>query len=109
MRKIEVRIRNPVIALSGEIDMSTTDTMVAALEPSVWAGGPLTLDVSEVTFMDSTALHALVTASRALGERGCIIVHGAHGAVWTLLQMTKVDEALENMHFIPCRVLDPAA
>ena len=109
MKKIEVRTRNPVIALSGEIDMATAEAMVAALEPSVRAGGPLTLDVSEVTFMDSTALHALVTASRALGERGCIIVHGAHGAVWTLLQMTKIDEVLENMHFIPCTILAPAA
>jgi anti-anti-sigma factor len=63
------------------------------------------LDFSAVSFMDSTGLHMLIEAANALGERACIIVHGAHGGVSTMLRMTKVDEGLENVHFIDCEVL----
>jgi anti-anti-sigma factor len=100
---------SPVVALTGEIDMATADAVVAALEPWVQAGGPVILDMSHVTFMDSTGLHALVMAAKALGERGCIIVHGAHGGVASLFRITKVHGALENLHLIECEVLVRAA
>ena len=109
MATVRVSTGNPVIFLSGEIDIATVDGMVSAFEPCVRAGGPVILDMSAVTFMDSSGLHALIHASRALGERGCIIVHGAHGAVLHLLQLTLLREAIENMHFIECSVLVQAA
>jgi anti-sigma B factor antagonist len=98
-----------VVALSGQIDMATADAMGAALEPWLRAGGPLTLDLSGVTFMDSTGLHVVVKAAQSLTGRGCVIIHGAHGPVWNLLQLTKLEHALENMHFIECTVLVAAA
>jgi anti-sigma B factor antagonist len=107
--RVGVSTGNPVIALTGQIDLSTADAVVAALEPWVRAGGPVTLDMSEVTFMDSTGLHALVMAAKSLGERGCIIVHGAHGVIATLFRITKIDGKLENLHLIECEVLVPAA
>ncbi len=99
---------NPVVTLSGEIDLATARGVSAALEPWVRAGGPVIVDVSEVTFMDSTGLHALIKAAKGLGERGCIIIHGAYGPVWTVLQLSQLDERVENMHFIECSVLEPA-
>jgi anti-anti-sigma factor len=94
-----------VIFLSGEIDMATAQTLGSSLQPWVRSGGPVILDFSAVSFMDSTGLHALVDAAKALGERGCIIIHGAHGAISTVLRLTKVDEAMENVHIIECEVL----
>jgi anti-anti-sigma factor len=65
------------------------------------------VDFSEVTFMDSTGLHVVVQAGHALGDRGCIIIHGVHGATSSLLRMTKLD-VIENLHFIDCEVLVPS-
>ena len=104
---MSVSTGNPVISLAGEIDLATAGAMASALGPWLRAGGPLTLDLSEVTFMDSTGLHALVRAAATLGGRGCIIVHGAHGSVETLLDLTNVERAAENLHFIECEVLAP--
>jgi anti-anti-sigma factor len=101
MKALGVSTGNPVVALSGEIDLATAAAVGASLEPWVRAGGPVILDLSDVTFMDSTGLHA------ELGDRGCIIIHGAHGALWTILQLSQLGR-VENMHFIECTVLVPA-
>jgi len=102
---VSVSTGNPVVCLSGEIDMATAEALRASLEPWIRAGGPVVMDFSAVSFMGSTGLRILIEAARALDERGCIIIHGAHGATSTVLRMTKVDEALENVHFIECDVL----
>jgi len=102
---VSVSTGNPVVCLSGEIDMATAEALRASLEPWLRAGGPVVLDFSAVSFMDSTGLRVLIDAARAVGERGCIIIHGAHAATLTVLRMTKVDEAMENVHFIECEVL----
>jgi anti-sigma B factor antagonist len=107
MKALGVSTGNPVVALSGEIDLATAAAVGASLEPWVRAGGPVILDLSDVTFMDSTGLHALVKAAKELGDRGCIIIHGAHGALWTILQLSQLGR-VENMHFIECTVLVPA-
>jgi anti-anti-sigma factor len=102
---VSVSTGNPVVFLSGEIDMATAQGLRSSVEPWVRAGGPVILDFSAVSFMDSTGVRALIEAANALGERGCIIIHGAHGATSMVLRMTKVDEAMENVHFIECEVL----
>ena len=105
MAAVSVSTGNPVVFLSGEIDTATAQALSSALQPWVRAGGPVILDFSAVSFMDSTGLHVLIEAAKALGERGCIVIHGSHGATAILLRTTKVDEALENVHFIECEVL----
>ena len=105
MAAVTVSTGNPVIFLSGEIDMARAQALSLSLAPWVEAGGPVILDFSGVSFMDSTGLRVLIEACKALGDRGCIIIYGAHGATSTVLRMTKVDEAMENMHFIECEVL----
>jgi anti-sigma B factor antagonist len=96
---------NPVVFLSGDIDIATAQGLASALEPLVRAGGPVVLDVSKVSFVDSTGLHVLIVAAKTLADRGCIIVHGAHGQLSTVLQTTKIDQLLENVHFVMCDVL----
>ena len=66
------------ISLSGEMDLATVERLDDALGPAVTEGGSVTLDVSEVTFMDSSALHSILKASQSLGDRGCVVVHGVN-------------------------------
>lgn len=54
--------------------------------------------------MDSSGIHALCEAARTLGDRGCIIVHGAQGSVARVLEMTQIG-LRPNIHLIDCDVL----
>ena len=101
---VDVTTGNPVIAFSGEIDLATADGFLSALMPYVEKGGPVPVDLSKVTFMDSTGMHAVFEAAQALGDRGCIIIHGAHDAIQKVFELTGLD-AVTNIHIIPCRVL----
>ena len=56
-----------VLIVEGEIDISTAARFHEALSAAVSGGhGPLVLDLSEVTFIDSTAVHVLSTIAGAL-------------------------------------------
>lgn len=108
MEEVQVATGNPVIAFAGELDMATAGAMHTAFEPWTRAGGPVIVDLSAVTFMDSSGSHALLEAAGALGDRGCIIVHGAHGSVEKVIDLTRLDAA-PNIHIIRCTVLVAAA
>ena len=97
-----------MIAFAGEIDLATAERCHLALQPWVEAGGPVTVDLSEVTFMDSTGIHAVIDAAKALGDRGCIIIHGAHDGIQKVFDLTMLD-SVPNVHIIPCMVLVEAA
>ena len=105
MELVGVVAGNPVISLSREIDLASAGRVSAALEPLVAAGGPVTIDLSHVTFMDSTGIHILLDAAAALGDRGCIILHGAHGSAARVLELTQLGTLKPNIHLIDCDVL----
>jgi anti-anti-sigma factor len=105
---VGVATGNPVIAFSGEIDLATASGMLWALEPWVRAGGPVTVDLSQVTFMDSTGVHALVDTARTLGDRGCIVIHGAHNGLSKVFELLMLQQ-IPNIHVIDCCVLVEAA
>jgi anti-anti-sigma factor len=90
------------IQLSGELDLSTVGQLNEALAPMVSAGGAITLDLSELKFMDSTALQAIYQAAKSLDGRGCVIIHGPEGSVWLrmLSEMAQISK-LPNIHVIP--------
>jgi anti-anti-sigma factor len=96
---------NWTLALSEEIDMATSEAVRSMLQPYIEIGGPVILDLSAVSFMDSTGIHVLMDAAEALGDRGCIIVHGIHGSVAQLFEITRSRWAGANIHVIGCSVL----
>ena len=89
--------------------MASAEEVASALRALIQAGGPDTNDLSNVTFMDSTGLHLIVEAARALGERGCVIVHGANRVAARVIEITQLTQAEENIHIIECLVLARAA
>jgi anti-anti-sigma factor len=90
------------IQLSGELDLSTVRQLNDALAPLVSPGGAITLDFSELEFMDSSALQAIYEAAKSLDGRGCVIIHGPDGSVWSrmLLEFAQISD-LPNIHLIP--------
>jgi anti-anti-sigma factor len=107
--RAEMKPGNPVISMFGDIDMSTADAFASALAPCVGAGGPVPIDLSGVSFMDSTGVYVLLDAATSLGDRGCIIVHGVHDGVAKVIEMTGLANARGNIHIVGCSVLVQAA
>ena len=79
------------VKLSGECDLAAREECTAVLLAAVGAAQLVTVDLSGVTFLDSSGVHALVTAYRAAQERGGRLgVAGADGMVAHVLEITGV-------------------
>jgi len=60
-----------IVRLKGEIDISSAHLLTSQFSTMAADGHPsVVLDATEVTFMDSTGLHALVEGKRALHDNG---------------------------------------
>ena len=55
--------------LIGELDMATVAQLKTAFE-TVSGNGPVTLDLAELTFIDSTGLHAIMEFARSQNGSG---------------------------------------
>ena len=54
--------------LGGELDLSTYDMASRALAPLFDAEGDVTLDMSELTFMDSSGIRLIIQLNQALAD-----------------------------------------
>ncbi|GAA1787589.1 STAS domain-containing protein [Planosporangium flavigriseum] len=59
-----------VLRIHGELDISTAEQLRHAVAPHLAAGGRLVLDLSRVTFCDSTGLAVLVGFHKRLAALG---------------------------------------
>jgi anti-sigma B factor antagonist len=85
-----------IISPSGEIDLATVSQLEDALAASIVDGNTdVAVDLTGVTFMDSTGLRALLAANQNLsssGHRMALIVAG--GPVDRLLDISGVGQTL---------------
>ncbi|GAA1833265.1 hypothetical protein GCM10009682_59580 [Luedemannella flava] len=80
-----------VVALAGECDLAARDQLVAALREALDAGSTVTVDLSGLSFLDSSGIHELVSAHRtATRNGGALHVTGASGVVAQVLDLTGV-------------------
>jgi anti-anti-sigma factor len=85
------------VALMGELDLSTVAKVQEELR-KIEAGSPPTLvvDLSKLTFLDSTGLRCIVTADERAREEGrrMVIVRGPD-PVQRVFAITRLEERLE--------------
>jgi anti-sigma B factor antagonist len=95
-RSITVRVR-------GELDMSTAPELSAALvEAGKGRGDDMTLDLSAVTFLDSSAIGALIAAGQELSGGGCSLRIGKRSAIVTrVLEITGLDGSSDAFQVLP--------
>jgi anti-sigma B factor antagonist len=85
-----------VIALSGELDLATADSLtrlIRDVEESEIGG--IVVDLSKLTFVDSSGLQALLTARSRIGAR-ISFLPSRHDAVTRVLALTETDQLLET-------------
>ena len=97
--KIDVEWPAPeaaVLTVAGVLDIATTPELRARLEEALSERlDALTVDLSDVTFIDSTALAALVHANRRLrGENELLVLLGTDSYARVILEATGLDRCL---------------
>ena len=85
-----------VVVLAGEVDATNSDELYGVLE-SVVTQQPrlIVVDMSELSFMDSTGLRMLLRSSRALDQQGGVLALAAPQiSVARVLQLTRADQLI---------------
>jgi len=85
-----------MVALVGEVDATNSDELNDLLD-SVARERPalLLIDMSGLSFMDSTGLRMLLRASRVLDQQGGVLgLVSPQAAVTRVLQLTKADQLI---------------
>jgi anti-anti-sigma factor len=92
--RLEVDVREvAVIALRGEIDLAGLDDLQSAVEPHLAPGQTVVLDLSGVTFADSTLLKVLTNVRGTANDvRGALIVRNPSDQVRQLLALGDLDD-----------------
>ena len=91
------------VALVGELDLSTVAKVQEALR-RIEAAGPATVvvDLSKLTFLDSTGLRCIVTADeRARNEGRRIVIVRGPDAVQRVFAITRLEDRLEIVDDAP--------
>jgi anti-anti-sigma factor len=86
------------IRLAGELDMSNASQLDRVLEVAVARGGTILVDVSELTFVDSTGIMSFLRAAISLRGRGCLILHGEQDRIRRVLDLVRLDGPIPNLH-----------
>ena len=85
--------RTSVIVLSGDLDLESAPTLRSALLDAVDAGADrIVVDLSGVTFMDSTGLGVLIGIRRVLGPDGQLAISCANPKLLQLFELTGFDQ-----------------
>jgi anti-anti-sigma factor len=94
--------------VSGELDLANAREFAAAFREALPVGGPVTVDMRPLKFMDSSGIQTIIAAAK-LAPDACIVLHGVHDEVQKVVEVTKVEAAMPNLHIIPCTIgIQPA-
>jgi anti-sigma B factor antagonist len=85
-----------VLTIVGEIDMATAPEVAGAIDAQQDGAGRVVVDLSEVTFLDSSALNVFVHSQQLLAEHNVPfrIVSPADHAVRNIFEITRLTEPL---------------
>jgi anti-sigma B factor antagonist len=84
--------RTSVISVEGELDLASAPRLKWMLVDQLETGhGRLVVDLSDVTFMDSTALGVLVGVKRRLGEGERLAIVCRRSEVLTIFEFAGMD------------------
>ncbi len=84
-----------VLAVSGEVDLSTVPAFEAAITEALTAGpAALVVDLSEVGFLASAGLQTLVATRERIGKEAAFAVVAEGPATSRPIQLTGLDQIL---------------
>ena len=98
--RIQIRVLDDVVCVApaGDLDLVTAPALRAALEEAVRLGpSRVVLTLRDVTFLDSTALGAIVHGSRIAEDQGRVLrLTDAAPPIRRVLTVTGMDDLLDG-------------
>lgn len=86
-----------VVALQGQVDLATAPQLAQAVAGATKQGDAVVVDLTDVDFLDSAGVRALVESAQAAASAGvAVTVTGASGWVARVLEITGVAEFLRG-------------
>ena len=77
--------------LRGELDLATYDAAMEGLSELFGATGDVSLDLSELTFVDSSGIRLFIQLHQSLGEGGRLILRDPTPHVAGILEIAGLD------------------
>ncbi|MGH2692257.1 MAG: STAS domain-containing protein [Actinomycetota bacterium] len=99
---LEITRERDAFRLSGEIDLSNVDQLATALSPEVRDGNHLVLDCSDLGFIDSTGMAALLAICKGLGVSGRLTLRTVPSPVAKAAHVLGLDR-VPNLKFTDAR------
>ena len=82
---------NEVVTLSGELDMAHAPEVAETLDALADTSRPVIVDLSELKFIDSSGIHAIL---RPRPQEGVVVLVCPPGNIQRVLSVTKIDRVL---------------
>ena len=96
MADFEITASGPAtFALSGERALATAPLVDVAIGETAARGGSILVDVSDLTFADSSGIAALVRSAQALTP-GCLVLHGVRERLARAIDVMGVGRGVSN-------------
>ncbi len=108
VRGVEQRDSGVVVRLGGELDLYNAEELRSALASAIDSGATrIVVDMTEVAFVDSTALGVLVEARSKLGRDGLLLA-GPQLETRRTLQVSGLDRHLPVHDSVDAALASPA-
>jgi anti-anti-sigma factor len=86
-----------IVAIRGEVDLAGLSDLQDVIEPLLAPGQTVVLDLSEVTFADSTLLKVITHAhGRATNAGGALLLRNPSDQTRKLLTIGKLDDLVQD-------------
>ena len=100
-KKLETRLElertEEGLAVGGELDLSTSPQLTQALDEAASAGEDIVLDVTGLTFIDSTGLRVLLGTTERLPDTRRLILRGTQPQVVRVFEIAGLLGKIENL------------
>lgn len=88
--------RGTVVAVTGELDLASAPIVESEVEKAAQSHDLVAIDLTAITFMDSTGLHMLIDADRRMREHGGqLLIVGSPPQPRRVFELTGTDERLD--------------
>lgn len=86
------------VSIQGRVNIDTSSDMRRTIGERLRSRPPaLTIDLSGVTYIDTSGLATLLEASRLARQQGTrLVLHGLHDQPRDLMHLTQIDRLLED-------------
>ncbi len=88
--KIEKMVNNTevTLVLTGRLDTTTAPELDAAIKENVESVSKLVLDFANLAYISSAGLRVLLSAQKAMGGRGELIIQNVNETIMEIFDMT---------------------